>query len=84
MDIIQITGYLAGMIIAVSLTPQVIQAWKTKSTKDISLPWTLILLVGLLLYFVYGIGIGEMPIIIANIVETTLVLMLIIAKLIYK
>ncbi len=84
MDIIQVTGYLAGMIIAVSLTPQVIQAWKTKSTKDISLPWTLIMLTGLLLYFIYGIGIGEMPIIVANVVETTLVVLLIIAKLIYE
>ena len=84
MNLIQLTGYLAGLIIAVALTPQVIQAWKTKSTKDISLPWTIILLSGLLLYFVYGIGIKEMPIIVANILETTLVISLIIAKLIYK
>lgn len=84
MDLIQLTGYLAGMIIAVSLTPQVIQAWKTKSTRDISLPWTLILLLGLLLYFVYGIGIREMPIIVANLVETMLVMLLIIAKIMYK
>ena len=40
MELIQLTGYLAGFIIAISLIPQVIQAWKTKSTKDISLPWT--------------------------------------------
>ncbi|MBI2112299.1 hypothetical protein HYT52_02070 [Candidatus Woesearchaeota archaeon] len=84
MDLIQISGYLAGIIIAISLTPQVIQAWKTKSTRDISLPWTLLLLTGLVLYFVYGFGIGEMPIIVANIIETLLVISLIIAKLIYK
>ena len=64
MDLIQLTGYLAGFIIAVALVPQVVQAWKTKSTKDISLPWTILLLIGLLLYFVYGIGIKEMPIIV--------------------
>ena len=84
MEFIQISGYLAGIIIAISLTPQVIQAWKTKSTRDISLPWTLLLLIGLVLYFVYGFGIGEMPIIVANIIETLLVISLIIAKLIYK
>lgn len=84
MDIIQLIGYLAGLIIAIALIPQVVQAWKTKSTKDISLPWTLILLLGLLLYFVYGVGIMEMPIIVANAIETTLVILLIIAKLIYK
>jgi len=84
MDLIQLIGYLAGIIIAVSLTPQVIQAWKTKSTKDISLPWTITLLTGLLLYFVYGIGIMEMPIIVTTFIETALIILLIIAKLIYK
>ncbi|MBS3138388.1 hypothetical protein J4207_01645 [Candidatus Woesearchaeota archaeon] len=84
METIQIIGYIAGIIIAIALTPQVIKAWKTKSTRDISLPWTLILLSGLLLYFVYGIGIREMPIIVANAIETILVLSLIIAKLMYK
>ena len=84
MDLIQFIGYLAGFIIAIALTPQVIQAWITKSTKDISLLWTIILLLGLLLYFVYGIGIKEMPIIVMNAVETILVISLIIAKLIYK
>ncbi|MFA5843186.1 MAG: SemiSWEET family transporter [Candidatus Gracilibacteria bacterium] len=84
MDPIQFIGYLSGFIISVALTPQVFQAWKTKSTKDISLPWTLSLLVGLLLYFIYGVGIKEMPIIVMNGLETSLVLALIVAKLIYK
>jgi len=30
-------GYLAGFIVAIALAPQVIKAWRTKSTKDISL-----------------------------------------------
>lgn len=84
MNSIQLIGYISGFIVAVSLIPQVIQAWKTKSTKDISLGWTIILLIGLLLYFIYGIGINEMPIIITNTIETILVLSLIIAKLKYK
>jgi MtN3 and saliva related transmembrane protein len=84
MDTIQITGYLAGFIIAVSLTPQVWQAWKTKSTGDISLLWNAILIFGLILYFIYGIGIKQMPIIVANTIEISLATSLIIAKLIYK
>jgi MtN3 and saliva related transmembrane protein len=69
--------------IAFSLTPQIIQSWKTKSTKDISLTWTIILLIGLLLYFVYGVGIMEIIIIVTNFIEITLVILLIIAKLRY-
>lgn len=84
MDIIQLTGYLAGFIIAISLTPQVWKSWKTKSTEDISLLWNSVLILGLLLYFVYGIGIRQMPIIVMNTIEITLAISLIIAKLIYK
>jgi MtN3 and saliva related transmembrane protein len=84
MDKIHLIGYISGIIISVSLMPQVWQAWKTKSTKDISLPWTLILLTGLILYSVYGFGIGELPIIVANTIEIALVLSLITAKLLFK
>ncbi len=84
MDIIQFIGYLSGFIIAVSLVPQVIKAYKTKSTTDISLLWNSIFLIGLLLFFVYGIGLGEMPIIVMNGIETLLAISLLVAKLIYK
>jgi len=83
MDIIQLTGYLAGLIIAVSLTPQVIKAWKTKSTKDISILWNIIYISGLLLFLVYGFGIKELPILVAGTIEVTLASSLIIAKIIY-
>lgn len=84
MDSIQLTGYIAGFVIAFSLTPQVWKAWKTKSTSDISLLWNLILIFGLLLYFIYGIGIRQMPIIVMNTVEILLAVSLVVAKLIYK
>lgn len=84
MNSIQLTGYLAGFVIAVSLTPQVWKAWKTKSTTDISLLWNAIYIFGLLLFFIYGIGIREMPIIVMNTIEIILAISLIVAKLIYK
>jgi len=83
-DTIQLIGYLAGIIIAIALTPQVIKAWKTKSTTDISLLWNIVLIFGLVLYFIYGFGIMEMPIIITTLIELALALSLITAKLIYK
>lgn len=84
MNSIQLTGYLAGFVIAVSLMPQVWKAWKTKSTTDISLLWNAIYIFGLLLFFIYGIGIREMPIIVMNTIEIILAISLIVAKLIYK
>lgn len=84
MNSIQLTGYLAGFVIAVSLMPQVWKAWKTKSTTDISLLWNTIYIFGLLLFFVYGVGIKEMPIIVMITIEIILAISLIVAKIIYK
>lgn len=84
MDLIQFTGYLAGGILAVALVPQVYKSYKTKSTEDISLAWSIILVIGLLLYLVYGIGIREMPIIVMNSIEAALSIMVVVAKLMYK
>ncbi len=84
MDLIQLLGYLAGFTIAISLIPQVIKAWKTKSTKDISIIWNLIYISGLLMFLVYGFGIKQVPILVAGTIETLLAISLITAKLIYK
>ncbi|MFA5925479.1 MAG: PQ-loop domain-containing transporter [Parcubacteria group bacterium] len=84
MNSIQLTGYLAGFIIAVSLAPQVSKAWKTKSTADISLLWNVIYIFGLVLFQIYAFGINEMPLIITNTVELVLAGALIAAKFIYK
>lgn len=84
MDSIQLTGYVAGFVIAVSLTPQVWKAWKTKSTRDISLMWNAIYVAGLILFQIYALGIKEMPLIVTNTVELLLAMGLIAAKLIYK
>jgi MtN3 and saliva related transmembrane protein len=49
MAFIDLIGFLAGATVAISLVPQVLKSWKTKSTKDISLAWTLIYILGLTL-----------------------------------
>ncbi|MDI6777831.1 MAG: SemiSWEET family transporter [Patescibacteria group bacterium] len=84
MDLIQFMGYLAGFILAIALVPQVWKSWKTKSTKDVSLLWSLVYTFGLALFLIYGIGIKQMPVIVMNTAEILLALSLVTAKLIYK
>jgi MtN3 and saliva related transmembrane protein len=84
MNSFQLTGYLAGSVITVSLAPQVWKAWKTKSTADISLLWNTIYILGLVIFQAYAFGIRETPLIITNVVELILAFGLIVAKLIYK
>ena len=68
---------LIGFIAAVSTTfaflPQVIKVWKTKQTKDLSLRMYTIMFIGICLWFVYGLRINSLSIILANIVTGVLV-----------
>lgn len=80
---IDIIGYLAGIIVAISLTPQVYKSWKTKSTKDISIAWTMIYLSGVVLWVIYGLGINSYPVIFTVTIEALLALSLVVLKLKY-
>jgi MtN3 and saliva related transmembrane protein len=82
--ILDSVGYLGGFLIAVALAPQLIRAWKTKSTNDISILWTLVLLVGLLLYIFYAIINAILPLMVFASVESCMVLTLIGLKIRYE
>ena len=81
---LEIVGYLAGFLIAISLSPQLIKTWRTKSTKDISILWTLIVMFGLLLWAVYAISNKILPLFIFASIEFLMMLSLFVMKLIYK
>ena len=81
---IEIIGYLAGFLIAIALSPQLIKTWRTKLTKDISILWTLMLMFGLLLWVVYAIANKILPLLIFASIEFLMTLLLFVMKLIYK
>ena len=66
MDAITIIGLIAALFTTVSLLPQLIKIYKTKSTKDISTGMFTLFGVGVLLWFVYGVFVNDLPIIVAN------------------
>ena len=80
---IELIGYLAGIVIAISLTPQVVKSWRTKSTKDISTLWTLVYIIGLVIFEIYAIGISSIPLILTNIIELLLAASLLAMKMRY-
>jgi MtN3 and saliva related transmembrane protein len=80
---IELIGYLGGGIVAVSLLPQVIKSWQTKSTKDISVVWNSIYLSGLLVWIIYGFGISSMPLVVMCFVEAALATSLLFLKFRY-
>jgi len=84
MDTIIIIGYIAGTLTTISFVPQVIRAWKLKETRDISLAMLLLFAAGILLWTVYGIWTGSLPIIAANVITFFLILLLLGMKIRYN
>ena len=69
----EIIGFIAAVCTTFAFLPQVIKVWKTKQTKDLSLRMYTIMFIGIYLWFVYGLRINSLSIILANIVTGVLV-----------
>jgi MtN3 and saliva related transmembrane protein len=78
-----ILGIIAGTLCTISFLPQVIKIFKAKTARDISLATFSILAVGVFLWLVYGIMIGELPVILANAVIFILCIIIVIMKIRY-
>lgn len=81
---IEIVWHIWAAIIASALLLQVIKSWKTKSTEDISFLWNSLLLLGLIIFIIYGYWIKSHPIMIFTTIEASLTLSLLILKLMYR
>ena len=77
----QFIGILAGALTTASFVPQVIKAWRTQSTGDLSLAMLLMFIGGLLLWLTYGVLSSQTPIILANAVTLVLAAVLLVLKL---
>ena len=63
---IHIIGYLAGICTAASQFPQAYKIYKTKQTQGISLPMYATLTLGVTFWFIYGILLMNLPMMLAN------------------
>lgn len=84
MDLIQIAGYLAAAATTISFLPQALHTIKTKDTKGISLEMYIVFVFGIVMWLVYGIGIKDLPIILANSITLILTVIILVYKLKYK
>jgi MtN3 and saliva related transmembrane protein len=84
MPTIEIIGLIAATCTTLAFVPQVFKAWKYKSTQDISLTMYLVLLLGLILWFIYGLYHDSLAIILANAITGILVLLMLALKLRHK
>jgi MtN3 and saliva related transmembrane protein len=65
-------GSVAGICTTGAFFPQVIRTWRTRSTDDISLGMFLLTVFGLLLWLIYGLELGDWPLIVTDAVSLIL------------
>ena len=59
-------GLGAAFCTTIAFLPQVVRAWQTRSTKDLSLSMFLVFTTGIFLWLVYGAILHDVPLIAAN------------------
>ena len=72
MDSITGLGLLAASCTTVAFLPQVIKNWRTKSAGDLSFGTFGLFTLGVVLWLVYGALIGNLPIIVSNVITLVL------------
>ncbi len=81
MNVETLVGMIAGILTTIAFVPQVLQVYRSRSAKDISLGMYAIFVSGVLLWLVYGCMIGAMPVIVANGVTLLLAAAILVGKL---
>ena len=84
MSVALFLGYFAGFLTTVSLLPQVIKTWKTKSANDFSLAMLLIWCTGIVCWVAYGFLLNAEPIILWNLITLVLTGIILAMKLKFK
>ena len=74
-------GFTAGLITSVAALPQVFRTIRTRSTRDLSLWQPALLTVGVGLWLVYGLQIGDVPLVTMNLLPLGANIALVVLKL---
>ena len=83
MSLAESLGFVAGALVTCSHVPQVIRVFQLKSAREISMLFTTLLLLGLIIWLAYGISLRLTPVILWNAIGIIIVALLLYAKLKY-
>jgi MtN3 and saliva related transmembrane protein len=79
----EILGLVAGALTTGSFLPQVVRVYKLRSAHEISLFFTVLFMVGDLIWMGYGIYLSSIPIILWNVLGALMAAALLFAKIRY-
>ncbi len=80
---IGLVGFIAGAVVTVSYIPQIVRVFRLKSSHEISLPFTALLLMGICIWLAYGVAKRDVPLILWNAVGAVQAALLLYAKVKY-
>ena len=83
-DTLRWLGFVAGTLTVGSFLPQVVRAWSTRQTRDLSLAMFALLVTASSLWAFYGFVQRDWPVVITNLGMASLNLALVVAKVRYR
>ena len=81
MNTTEMSGYFSAFLTTFAFVPQAYHSWNTRDLSGVSLPMYSLFTAGVLGWIVYGLKIGSLPVILANIVTLILACMVLWLKL---
>jgi MtN3 and saliva related transmembrane protein len=69
---IKLLGFSAATCTTLAYAPQFVKVWRTRSTEDISLGMFFVMVLGVMLWLLYGLFTGDAPLIAANAITIVL------------
>lgn len=80
----EVVGLIAGACTTLAFLPQVMQVWRTKSARDISLGMYIVFCCGVSLWFVYGFMIDAISVMITNALTLVLAFAILVMKIFWR
>jgi MtN3 and saliva related transmembrane protein len=74
-------GYAAAALTTSAFIPQVVKSWRSRSTGDLSAVMLVVFTAGIVLWLLYGLALGSLPVVLANGVTLVLSATLVALKL---
>lgn len=81
---LSLLGLLAAALTTATYVPQGLHTWRSKSAQDLALPMLVLFCTGVLRWLVYGLWIGDVPVMVANGLTLLLAMSLLGLKLTYR
>jgi len=81
---LELFGLVAGAVTSAGFIPQLVRGYRTKKLEDVSYLMPIVLTAGMTLLFIYGLFLGALAVIVANMFGVGCCLTLIFMKKIYS